>query len=507
MRVDGSRQAGYDAFISYSQAVKGELAAALQGWLERFATPWYRPRSLRIFRDYTSLSANEDLGQTIERALEASSWLILLASPEAAASRWVNREVQWWRDHKPADRVCIVLTAGDLRWADEDNDWDWSRTTALPASARGMFTQQPLWVDLSSISTPKELDRANPVLLNSVAQVAAPIRGVDKDFLVGEHITLHRRARRQRNGGIAGLVVLTVAALVAALLAVVQANNANTQRRTALLQRDIATSRQLAANAELVADVDPQLASLLSVAAFDIRDTPEARTGLLHQLANQIHGSESIERFLSARTGTTGGVAFSPDGHTLAIGGNKVTLVNLTTGSRLAALDTSGSSVVFSPRGDSLAVVGQDGIELWDVARRAKAATFPTGNDRLGSAVAFTPDGARLAIGGSMSATIAIGDVARHEQVGTLVTPRPSDGPPMPSGRTGLAFSSDGSTLIADGEDSDGSLGVLVWDVKTGKMIRRLQGQHECVPFSLAFSPDNQTVAAGCAVHSAMIVF
>jgi len=167
MRVDGSRQAGYDAFISYSQAVKGELAAALQGWLERFATPWYRPRSLRIFRDYTSLSANEDLGQTIERALEASSWLILLASPEAAASRWVNREVQWWRDHKPADRVCIVLTAGDLRWADEDNDWDWSRTTALPASARGMFTQQPLWVDLSSISTPKELDRANPVLLTA----------------------------------------------------------------------------------------------------------------------------------------------------------------------------------------------------------------------------------------------------------------------------------------------------------------------------------------------------
>ena len=131
--------ASYAAFISYSHAVSGKLAAMLQRWLERFATPWYRPRSLRIFRDSSSLSANEDLWQTIERALAASEWFILLASPEAADSKWVRREVEWWRTHRSARRMCIALTGGELHWNDLEGDWDWGRSTALPPNARGMF--------------------------------------------------------------------------------------------------------------------------------------------------------------------------------------------------------------------------------------------------------------------------------------------------------------------------------------------------------------------------------
>lgn len=102
----------YDAFISYSSALHGALATSLQHWLERFATPWYRPRSLRISRDYTSLSASHDLRGALETALSRSSWLILLASPEAALSKWVERELAWWRANRPASRVCIVLTSG-----------------------------------------------------------------------------------------------------------------------------------------------------------------------------------------------------------------------------------------------------------------------------------------------------------------------------------------------------------------------------------------------------------
>src|SRR5690348_6036250 len=97
--TDMPGSSGYDAFISYSQAVSGKLAAQLQRWLERFATPWYRPRSLRIFRDYTNLPVSEDLWQTIRQSLAASSHFILLASPEAADSKWVNREVAWWREN------------------------------------------------------------------------------------------------------------------------------------------------------------------------------------------------------------------------------------------------------------------------------------------------------------------------------------------------------------------------------------------------------------------------
>jgi len=72
---DGVRGAtlGYDAFISYSHALDGALAPALQTGLERFAKPWYRSRALRVFRDTASLSANPDLWSSIEKALDASA--------------------------------------------------------------------------------------------------------------------------------------------------------------------------------------------------------------------------------------------------------------------------------------------------------------------------------------------------------------------------------------------------------------------------------------------------
>ncbi len=99
---DGVRGAasGYDAFISYSRALDGALAPALQTGLERFAKPWYRSRALRVFRDTASLSANPGLWSSIEKALASSAWLVLMASPEAARSKWVNREVAWWLAHK-----------------------------------------------------------------------------------------------------------------------------------------------------------------------------------------------------------------------------------------------------------------------------------------------------------------------------------------------------------------------------------------------------------------------
>lgn len=133
-------QLDYDAFISYSSALHGALASSLQHWLERFATPWYRPRSLRILRDYTSLSASYDLWGALEEALSRSSWLILLASPAAARSKWNvsdrKRITDWLPGHigkvvsaafspdgtllalgGEQGRVLLVDVAGYGRWA------------------------------------------------------------------------------------------------------------------------------------------------------------------------------------------------------------------------------------------------------------------------------------------------------------------------------------------------------------------------------------------------------
>jgi TIR domain-containing protein len=84
----------YDAFLSYGHAADGRLAPALQAGLQSLAKPWYRRRALRVFRDKTSLSASPELWPAIEGALSQSDYFVLLASPEAAASRWVEQEVR-----------------------------------------------------------------------------------------------------------------------------------------------------------------------------------------------------------------------------------------------------------------------------------------------------------------------------------------------------------------------------------------------------------------------------
>ena len=83
----------YDAFISYSHAADGKLAPSLQNALHRIAKPIFQFRALNIFRDETSLSATPHLWSKIEEALDKSSYLILLASPAAARSEWVKKEM------------------------------------------------------------------------------------------------------------------------------------------------------------------------------------------------------------------------------------------------------------------------------------------------------------------------------------------------------------------------------------------------------------------------------
>jgi MTH538 TIR-like domain (DUF1863) len=83
----------YDAFVSYSHAKDAVLASALQSILQKLGKAWYQRRILRVFRDDTSLSATPHLWPSIQDALDQSRFLIIVASPEAAKSQWVAKEL------------------------------------------------------------------------------------------------------------------------------------------------------------------------------------------------------------------------------------------------------------------------------------------------------------------------------------------------------------------------------------------------------------------------------
>jgi hypothetical protein len=133
----------YDASISYSHAKDKPTATALQGVVQKLGKPWYRRRALRVFRDDTSLSATPHLWPSIEQALAQSRFLILLASPEAAASRWVGQEIAYWLDHNSADTVLIALTDSELDWDEATGDFRWSAATPLPTARKKRFASEP----------------------------------------------------------------------------------------------------------------------------------------------------------------------------------------------------------------------------------------------------------------------------------------------------------------------------------------------------------------------------
>ena len=209
---------GYDAFISYSHAADGRLAPAVQSALQRLAKPWYEPSALRVFRDESGLTVNPDLWGNIEAALRDSGWFVLLCSPEAAASRWVNQEVETWLSSKPVDRILPVLTDGTIEWDDDASDFTVD-STAIPPSLRGRYSRMPRYLDLRWAHTETQLDLHNSRFRASVAAIAAPIHGLTRDELDSQDVHVQRRTIRTARLGVAALTVLLIVATVASSLA------------------------------------------------------------------------------------------------------------------------------------------------------------------------------------------------------------------------------------------------------------------------------------------------
>jgi len=106
----------YKAFISYSHQDRRVAA-----WLHRAIESYRLPRRLStgpaqrlkpIFRDRDELTTSPDLGDAVRDALRQSEFLIVLCSPAAAASRWVNAEIREFQVMRGISRIVPVIVAG-----------------------------------------------------------------------------------------------------------------------------------------------------------------------------------------------------------------------------------------------------------------------------------------------------------------------------------------------------------------------------------------------------------
>ncbi len=260
----------------------------------------------------------------------------------------------------------------------------------------------------------------------------------------------------------------------------------------------------------------------------------------LHEVAT----GKELRRLQGHQNGVVA-LAFSPDGKTVASRGmtdNTIRLYDVTTGNalRVIALQApkiagapGGGFVVnvggvggtriglaFSPDGKTVAspgVAGQPGagmawgaggmqgtLNLWDVAtgKEVRKIVLPAQYGAL--SFAFAPDGRSLATENT-DGTITLWELASGKErarfgkapelgqpvANRLMVVNGFGGFGAPASPT-LAFAPDGRTLAVRGAD----LSVQVWDVAAGKETGRLKG-HEGGVTAVAFAPDGKALLSG----------
>jgi tetratricopeptide (TPR) repeat protein len=293
----------YDAFISYSHAQDKPIAAALQAAIQKLGRPWYRRRVLRLFRDDTSLSATPHLWPTIEQALSQSRFFLLLASPEAAASKWVNKEVGYWIEHNSIDALLIGLTDGELIWDDAVGDFSQRESFPLPQILAKKFTSEPKWVDLRPFraSVDGAASKGDAKFTELAADFAAAIRSMPKEDLLSQEVLQQRRALRLAVAAAALLLVLAIVATATGIMAFREQQEAIAQRKRA---EDTLAAATETAN-RLVFDLAQRFQDAMGVPAALVKDILDRARALQEQLIKSGQVTPELKRSESAALNET----------------------------------------------------------------------------------------------------------------------------------------------------------------------------------------------------------
>ncbi len=207
----------YWAFISYSQRDEA-WAKRLHRRLETYRIPRdlvgqevdgriIPPRMMPVFRDREELASDPSLAAKLQEALAGSDSLIVICSPNAAKSEWVNEEVRTYKRMGRANRIFPLIVAD----ASGGGDQTWRPADIFPAALRFEVTPEGVITDRPSEPLSADARAGKDGWTDASLKLIAGVLGLQLDGL------RRRERRRQRRRRIMQALMATAAALALCL--------------------------------------------------------------------------------------------------------------------------------------------------------------------------------------------------------------------------------------------------------------------------------------------------
>lgn len=240
-------QKKYKAFISYSHADK-----AAAKWLHTFLEAYRVPKNLvgkktsvgitpqrltPIFRDQDELPASGDLGKELQNALNNSEFLIVICSPNAAKSKWVNEEIRQFKLMHGESLVLALIVNGE-----PNTDGNNTEQECFPAALKYQIQDNGELSDIACEPIAADIRKNADTKRLACLKLISGLTGLKLDDLVQRDSARHIRKLAQ----------ISIASVLAAVFSVSLAIYANDQRVEANKQRVIA--EQESKNARAVSD-------------------------------------------------------------------------------------------------------------------------------------------------------------------------------------------------------------------------------------------------------------
>ena len=476
----------FKAFISYKHNVVSDFVKRFEYALKQYGKP-VLSAPIRIFRDENHLRPGVNLPQLIRSALEDSEFLILLASPEAAASDWVKEELDiWCSTLERTESLIIVLTAGKISTDPETKliNWDASDTDALPFQLRHHLRKVPLYVDMTWATAEESFDLSNAEFKVAINAVVARLRGCDPNDMLGIEVIQHRRNIRLRNIAITLLITLTCLSVWGGI----SAWQANEETQKTLAETQLAVGREAIERDRDISSGILWYGEAMQASGWAASPARATARSLLSGRMTEL----PLHTFL--HDDSVYRISFRPDGKVVGTVCQDGTarLWSTRSGDPIGSVLKHSKSdkreslelVCFSNDNRFVATAGRDGaVRMWS-ARSGKAHLHALQCEDSVHDITFSPDSSTIAAASS-DGTSYIWSTDTGE---LHCEPLAHDGAAVYA----LAFSPNGRTLATASNDNM----VRVWDADSGRLS--YDGlQHEGNVYSLGFSPDGSILACG----------